>query len=452
MNYKYKKIILLIGDVLVLYLSLYLTLLIRYFELPAMGTWNIHFWPFSIAFIAWIIIFYISDLYNLHIAVNNSKFFNLTIRSAGIASLLTAVFFYINPNINIAPKTNLVIYIFVFIILFMLWRRLFNALLHSYLAKENLAFVGYNGNVMELIKALQEKPHLGYRVSLIVNKGNTDGVSEVETTNNIGNLKEIIINKKISTMVLASDPHQSSELRSSLFKCLPLKINYINLPNFYETVTGKVPIDAISKMWFLENLSEGKKIIFDAFKRTYDLVLSLLILLLSAVFWPIIGIIIKFESPGPIFFKQKRVGRNNINFTLIKFRSMTVKDNDQSPAKDKDFRVTRFGRLMRKTRVDEIPQVLNILTSSMSFVGPRPERPELVQELEEHVPFYRERMLVKPGLTGWDQVSGEYHSPSREDTLKKLQYDLFYIKNRSLYLDLSIILKTIATVLRGGGV
>ncbi|RLC36097.1 sugar transferase [Candidatus Falkowbacteria bacterium] len=452
MNYKYKKIFLLIGDILVLYLALYLTLLIRYLALPARGTWALHFWPFSLAFIAWVLIFYISDLYNLHIAVNNSKFFNLTLRSAGIAGLLTAVFFYINPHINIAPKTNLVIYIFVFTILFMLWRRLFNALLHSYLAKDNLAFIGYNGKVMELIKALQAKPHLGYKVSLIVNAGNTDGVSEVETTNNTGNLKEIILNKKISTMVLASDPHHSSELRSSLFKCLPLKINFINLPNFYETVTGKVPIDAISKMWFLENLSEGRKTVFDAFKRTYDFILALSILLLSAVFWPIIGIIIKIESPGPVFIKQTRLGRNNKIFTLIKFRSMTETENDRSPTKEDDKRITKFGRIIRKTRIDEIPQILNILTGSMSFVGPRPERPELVRELEAHLPFYRERMLVKPGLTGWDQVSGEYHSPSREDTLKKLQYDLFYIKNRSLYLDASIILKTIATVLGGGGV
>ena len=131
---------------------------------------------------------------------------------------------------------------------------------------------------------------------------------------------------------------------------------------------------------------------------------------------------------------------------------MTTENNDQSPTIAKDKRITRLGKVLRKTRIDEIPQVINILKGEMSFVGPRPERPDLAENLKKEIPFYQERMLTKPGITGWDQVSGEYHSPSHEDTLKKLQYDLFYIKNRSIYLDLSIILKTIATVLSRGGV
>ena len=130
---------------------------------------------------------------------------------------------------------------------------------------------------------------------------------------------------------------------------------------------------------------------------------------------------------------------------------MTTSGNDLSPTAVGDKRITGFGSILRKTRIDEIPQTINILKGEMSFVGPRPERPELVTELEKEIPFYKERTFVKPGATGWYQVSGEYHSPSREDSLKKLQYDLFYIKNRSIYLDLSIILKTIATVLSRGG-
>jgi lipopolysaccharide/colanic/teichoic acid biosynthesis glycosyltransferase len=181
-------------------------------------------------------------------------------------------------------------------------------------------------------------------------------------------------------------------------------------------------------MWFLENLSEGKKTWFGIAKRSYDFILALFIFLLTIIFWPIIGLIIKSESRGPVFFKQIRSGKNGAPFTMIKFRTMTVAGNNFSPTKENDLRVTKFGSFLRKTRIDEIPQILNILKGEMSFVGPRPERPELIKELEEKIPFYNERMLVKPGITGWDQVSGEYHSPSREDTLKKLQYDLFYIK------------------------
>ena len=131
---------------------------------------------------------------------------------------------------------------------------------------------------------------------------------------------------------------------------------------------------------------------------------------------------------------------------------MTVINNNFSPTAKDDNRITKFGSFLRKTRIDEIPQVINILQGEMSFVGPRPERPELIEELEDKIPFYNERLLVKPGITGWDQISGEYHSPSQEDTLKKLQYDLFYIKNRSIYLDLSIILKTVATVISHKGI
>lgn len=136
---------------------------------------------------------------------------------------------------------------------------------------------------------------------------------------------------------------------------------------------------------------------------------------------------------------------------MVKFRTMTAGNNDFSPTKANDARITKFGSFLRKTRIDEIPQMLNVLFGQMSFVGPRPERPELIKQLEKNIPFYSERMLTKPGLTGWDQISGQYHSPSHEDSLEKLQYDLYYIKNRSIYLDLSIILKTIATVISGKG-
>ncbi len=451
MNNNLKKIMLLIGDIIILYTSLYLTLLIRYLEQPSIHTWQSHIGPFSITFLFWIIIFYIADLYNLHFAVNNSKFFQLTIRSVSIAGLLSAFFFYVNPNINIAPKTNLVIYLIVFAILFFLWRRIFNWLLNAHLPKDKLVIIGFNGQVKGLIHALQKKPHLGYKISAVITKEpvNIDGIKNI---NDISYLKEFILKRRITTIVLASDPHQSSDLRKTLFSCLPLKINIINLPNFYESVTGRVPIEAINQMWFLENLSEGSKYFFDFIKRIFDIFISLFILLVTAIFWPLIVLLLKIENKEPAFFIQARSGKNGKHFKLLKFRTQKTISNNPIPAKINDSRTTKIGNILRKTRIDEIPQVLNILIGDMSFIGPRPERPELIEKLENEVPFYKERMLVKPGLTGWDQVSGEYHSPSHEDTLKKLQYDLYYIKNRSLYLDLSIILKTIATILSRAGV
>ncbi len=440
MPHKFKKISLLTGDIAILYASLFLALFIRYKSVYQ--NWNDHFWHFSIIFSIWIIIFYISNLYNLHIAINNSTFFNRILKTIGISGFVAVLYFYTNPNIGISPKTNLIIFLVLFSILFMTWRRLFNWVLSSYMPKENIGIIGYNEQTKELIKTIQERPHLGYRISFVIDHDEVDKIS---------NLKKIISEKKISSIILSYSLHQSPNLRSTLFSCLSLKINILNLPDFYEKITGKIPLDAINQMWFLENLTEGSKKLFDLFKRFYDIVLALLILALTSLFWPIIGLIIKRESKGPVFFTQKRKTKNNKNFSIIKFRTMTVSSNNYSPTTVNDSRITKFGNLLRKTRIDEIPQVLNILVGDMSFVGPRPERPEYADELKKEIPFYEERMLVKPGLTGWDQISGEYHSPSKEDTIKKMQYDLFYIKNRSIYLDLSIILKTVATILSKGG-
>jgi len=446
---KLKKIILITGDLVILYGSLFLALVVRYQELPGAGRWMEHFWPFSAVFAVWLLIFYIANLYSLHFSGTNMAFFRRAGQSILIAVLLAALFFYLNNDIEIAPKTNLALFAAVFALLFFVWRYIFSLSLSAYLPKRKLAFVGYNEQVQELINFIGKAPHLGFKPAAVITE-NADPGSALFLPPDT-DLEKLVRHQHISTVVFASNPHKSEKLRAAMFACLPHKINFVSLPNFYESITGKVPIEAINQMWFLENLNEGNKAGFDVFKRIYDIVLGLLIFLVTLPFWPLIGLAIKLESPGPVFFRQKRAGRHNRPFTMVKFRTMRTADNDHKPTAEKDARVTRLGGILRKTRIDEVPQVLNVLTGDMSFVGPRPERPELITELEKRVPFYSQRTLVKPGLTGWDQISGEYHSPSYEDTLKKLQYDLFYIKNRSVYLDLSIILKTIMTVLSRGG-
>ncbi len=451
MNNRLKKIILLLGDIIVLYLCLFLTLILRYLKTPTKELWIEHLPLFSIIFLGWIIILYIVNLYNLRIAVNNSCFFKKICQGFIIATIFSVLFFYFYPLGDITPKTNLAIFVVVFFFLFIFWRRLFNWSLKSYLPRNNIAFIGWGRKVEEIIKELKQKPHLGFKISFILdNETSLKNVEGIPVFDNIRSLPELIRSKKVTNIILAG-AIDSKDIRTTLFECLPLGINYKTLTNFYETTTGKVPIEAINKSWFLENLSEGDKGGFDSLKRFYDVFFSLLFLIISFIFWPIIAIIIKMESRGSVFFVQKRLGKNEKTFNILKFRTMRIQGNDYSPTSKNDSRITRFGNFLRKFRVDEIPQVINILKGEMSFVGPRPERPELVKELKKQVPFYCERMLVKPGVTGWDQISGEYHSPSYEDTMKKLQYDLYYIKNRSIYLDLSIILKTISTVLSRAG-
>jgi len=447
MNNDLKKLILLGGDISVLYFSLYLTLIIRYWGEYSEKVWSSHFWPFTAIFIFWIIIFYIANLYNLNLAVNNAKFYRLGARSLVIAGLAAVAFFYLTPQIGIAPKTNLFIFIIIFAALFYLWRNFYNWSLKSYLPKANIGIVGYNNLAAEIAHEFENKPHLGYNLSFIVDDANQNlpGVKP------IAELEALIKNNKLNTIILSHDPHQSENLRTALFNCLPYQINYVSLPNFYETITGKIPLDSVNQMWFLENLNENGKIWSDRAKFVYDFILALLIAAITLPFWIIIAVVVKLESSGPVFFVMERMGKNNKIFKLIKFRTMKEEGNDRSPTRAGDARITGFGRFLRKTRIDELPQMINILKHEMSFVGPRPERPELAANLEKLIPFYAQRTLVKPGLTGSDQISGEYHSPSREDSLKKLQYDLFYIKNRSIYLDLSIILKTVATVISRGG-
>lgn len=447
-----KKLFLFVGDIAILYLSLYLTLKLRYFGSLEPGMFKLHLEPFTVLFFFWIVIFYIFNLYNLNLAVNNFRYYQTLMKILAITGLISVAFFYLVPQINIAPKRNLIIFILVFAIVFSLWRNIFNWLLKSRLPKNNIAIIGYNNLVEKLIDELNNKSHLGYNVRFIIDeseqKKNYNNVALYKNTNN---LRDLIKKNKINTIVLVSSPHHSSELRSILFECLPLKINFISIQNFYEIITGKVPIESINKMWFLENLSEGNKKFFDSFKRVYDFLLASFIFLITLPFWLLIALIIKSESKGPVFFTQKRIGKNTKIFKLLKFRTMREEGNSRSMTTDNDPRITRFGSFMRKTRIDEIPQVLNIIKGDMSLVGPRPERPELAEELSKKIPFFNERVLVKPGVTGWDQISGEYHSPSIEDTLKKIQYDLFYIKNRSIYLDLSIVLKTVSTVISKGG-
>lgn len=452
MRNKLQKFSLIIGDIMVLYLSLYLTLLIRYQSLPDTYIWEAHIYPFTFAFGAWIVIFYISDLYNIHLAVNNSKFFNLTLRSVFSAGLLTAFFFYLNPSINIAPKTNLIIYLIIFFIIFLSWRRLYNKLLFSYIPKEKLLIIGYNEKVLELIEVFEQKPHLGYKVAYVIDDKNHTIPNGIPSGLSLLDIKTIIQKQKIGSIILASDPHNSEELRHYLFSLLSLKIKFRSLTDFYETITGKIPIDTISEMWFLEKLSEGDKILFDKIKRFMDVILGTYILVFSFPLWPIFCLLLKLENKESVFFVQKRSGQNNQTFNLIKFRTQKTLKFNPDPSQANDSRNTKVGTFFRKTRIDEIPQVLNIIKGDMSFIGPRPERPEIITKLEQTIPFYRERMLIKPGLTGWAQTFGGYLSPSPEDTIKKLQYDFFYIKNRSLYLDLSITLKTIAEVLKRSGV
>ncbi len=452
---KGKQISILIGDIVVMYSALYIALVVRNFNFPDTFMLGNHALMFTYNIAVWIIFFYIAGLYNLHLAVNNSRFIELSLKSIISCTVFSIGFFYIYPSTSIAPKTILALYFSIFLILHLIYRYLINQTLKTRAPKTNIAVIGDSKQVRSIASLTKKKPHLGYCIKFIldetvVSTQNKENI--VEIINNSKEFEKKLIKDNIKEVIIAQNFNNKENIKQMLFRCLKLNINFISIIEFYESLLGRVELDLINKTWFLENFNRINNSSYNLLKRIFDVLISLIIFIISFPLWIIVAILIKTESTGPIFFIDTRLGKNEKPFTLFKFRTMNIINNNQRPTEAKDPRITKIGKYLRKTRIDELPQVLSVLKGDMSIIGPRPERPKLVSELKKVIPFYNIRMLIKPGITGWDQISGEYHSPSQTDTIKKLEHDFFYIKNMSIYLDISILLKTIRTVLNSTGV
>jgi sugar transferase (PEP-CTERM system associated) len=259
----------------------------------------------------------------------------------------------------------------------------------------------------------------------------------------------------IDEVVVAMDDRRQNFPLHDLLECRVKGIDVLDLMNFLERETGKVKLDVMNPSWIIFSEGFNRNALREFVRRAFDLVASAGLL---AIAWPLMivaAVAIKFEDGirAPVFYRQRRVGLDGEVFNLLKFRSMSVNaeaDGKAQWAQKNDSRVTRVGGIMRKTRIDELPQLLNVLRGDMSFVGPRPERPEFVSQLNERIPYYRERHCVKPGITGWAQLCYPYGS-SEKDALEKLQYDLYYVKNHGFLFDLMILLQTAEVVLWGKG-
>ncbi len=311
--------------------------------------------------------------------------------------------------------------------------------------KEHVVFVGENDYTQDLLESVKKDGQYVFAASL----NNTD-------TKALGKeIVEMYKTKKFDVLVdftdkLLGDPKLTGKLLQYKLEGL----QYYNYLEFYETYENKLPISHLSPKWFLENT--GFEIYHNNFnlkaKRLLDLFFAMLIGIFAAPVIILAAIIVKLESKGPIFFIQERIGEGNKKFNIVKFRSMTTdaeKDGPQWASKN-DNRVTKFGKIMRATRIDELPQLWNVLRGEMSFVGPRPEREFFIQQLEKEIPYYNLRHTVKPGLTGWAQVMYPYGA-SVEDAYRKLQYDLYYIKHHSIPFDVKVLLKTVTIVIFGKG-
>ncbi|MCE5255781.1 MAG: exopolysaccharide biosynthesis polyprenyl glycosylphosphotransferase, partial [Spirochaetaceae bacterium] len=355
----------------------------------------------------------------------------------------------------IAPKLLLVLLIIIYGLLLWAWRYLYEKLWsqnHKY--RVGVGFVGVTKEVGQIIRELDRHTLVGYDARFIYSEDpQVQALGDnLPLIRDSGMIRSMVKETNVDLIVIAA--HQGSlspELIRELYGLLGVKVRFMHLPDFYEMIFRRVPLNAINESWFLENVDLKAAVPYETLKNILDRILALALTLICLPFSPFIALVIKLESRGPVFFTQERMGRNGKLFTMIKYRTMRQDGNDFSPTKEGDGRITRFGSFLRASRIDEIPQVLNILEGDMSFIGPRPERPEIARELAKAIPYYQQRHLLKPGVTGWDQVCGEYHSPSIPDTKKKLQYDLYYLKNISFSLDVSILCKTIMTMIRRKG-
>ena len=426
-----RQIVLIAGDIFIAYFALLLTCYFGFWGNFRWETFYQHLAPFSLLYFFWFILFYIFGLYDLNLIRPKLEFLARAGQCFLVCLLLGTSFFYLIPLFSIAPKTNLLINILILGGLFLIWRRLFYQLFSSFYL-QNVAFLGKNSLAKKLSKEIDAQPQLGYKFVKFLNLKN--------------NILSQIKRGKIETLIIAQNLSGSSKLTQGLYKCLPLRINFMDLAQAYEILLHKIPIDFVSQIWFLENLSEGEKKIYDKLKRFVDVILATLIIIITSLLWLIFSILIKLEDKGPIFYRQKRVGKDRKEFWLIKFRSMKV-DAEKGKAKwaeKDDPRITKIGRFLRNIHLDELPQMLNILKGDISLVGPRSERPEFVRKLEKQIPHYHLRHIIRPGFTGWAWIKFKY-ARSIEDSFEKFQYDLYYIKNRSLFLDLGILLKTLQT-------
>jgi exopolysaccharide biosynthesis polyprenyl glycosylphosphotransferase len=263
-------------------------------------------------------------------------------------------------------------------------------------------------------------------------------------------LPDLVSRLGVTTLVLAAADELDGELLQSLTDCLERGAEVIPMPALYEQLTGCVPVQYIEHTWYVAMPLDhpGTRGLYPLLKRCLDLVLASAGLLLLGALLPFLALLVRLDSPGPLFYRQRRVGKGGRLFTMYKLRSM-VRDAEPDGAhwaEAHDPRVTRVGRFLRRTHLDEFPQLWNVLRGEMSAVGPRPERPEFVATLSREIPFYRIRHAVKPGMAGWGLVRQGYGA-SKEDALLKLQYDLYYIKHQSLWLDVVILLKTVLDTL-----
>ena len=392
------------------------------------------------------------EMYNLQVASNQVQ----SIKSIFLTASTTVLFYLLTPILTpILPTNRIQILFFLLSVLLslLIWRMLYVKFLASQRFLKKVVLVCEHAQAKELVEGLiGANPHfkvMGYIASDVVE---SSPIIPFIRHINHNDLEDFVIKNSVSEVVVASQKPDAITIKLYNQLISLLERGYIirEYTQVYESVTQRVPVQYVARDFyrFFPFSRSNQNHLYLVLVRLFEVVISILGLIIGLVLIPFILLANMLANKGPLFYTQERVGKNGENFTIIKFRTMGVNAEATGAvfATLNDMRVTKFGKFLRKSRIDEFPQFINILKGEMAVIGPRPERPMFVKEIAIKMPFYETRHVIKPGLTGWAQVNYSY-GETIDDSLIKLQYDLYYIKHRSLFLDISIMFKTLSTIL-----
>ena len=445
----YKKIIMFLGDVGIIVLAIYLSVGLR---LDAMNILGSYFGATLFVVIIFVLGFYIFDLYDPRRKVLEIDFLAHFIVSIIFSTIMTGMVFYALLYWKFGRGITLLNAIFIGGGTY-LWRVLFKVIFSVEQRKRKVVIVGAGASGRAMYHVLEKCGLYEIRGFIDDDPSNINKrIGECQVIGDSLEIQRLIECGEVDDLVVAITYEKKKTLMKNLLEAKLKGVGVFGMQSAYENITGKLPATHLEEGWFAFTQMQGME--QGVYKIRVKGILSFffagVLLFFTLPIMVVIAIAIKLDSPGPVFYRQKRVGIDGKLFEMAKFRSMcrNAEVGEAVWSEADDSRVTRIGAIIRRLRVDELPQLVNILKGEMSLVGPRPERPEFVEQLQKTIPFYFIRHVIKPGLTGWAQVNYKYGS-SKEDALEKLQYDLFYVKNMSFMLDVKIIFRTIRVVIFG---
>lgn len=448
--------ILIFGDIAVIVLALWCTLLVRYFSLPSYELFINHLGPFLILSTVWLFIFYIGGLYDKHTVFLKSLLFSRIINTQLVNGIIAAFLFLIIP-FGIAPKINLVIYLVISVLALTWWRMSLYPKFEQK-RKHKAILLADGPEAIELVDEINNNERYDYMFVRIIDENTAAHTEDFENK-----LLRLIEKEKIEIIVANPNGKYISAVLPKIFDLayLRFELTFLDFYKVYETTFDRVPLSALNYEWFITNVSQSKSLVYDFTKRLIDVVGSLILGLFFILLLPFIYIAIRLEDRGEIFITQERIGRFNKPVLVYKIRTMTANRSASATWTKEDaddgVKVTKVGAVLRKLSIDELPQIWTILKGEMSLIGPRNDIKGLGERLAAEIPYYNIRNSVKPGVTGWAQTHQHYTadniSPqSMEESKVRLAYDLYYVKNRSLVLDIDVALRTFKTLLSRFGV